>query len=65
MAPIVGIPALGALDALTSIIKRRIEGSRVLKEKENSKLTCEDYRLMRTDLVQLDNKRQKVRLKQN
>jgi hypothetical protein len=50
MAPIIELPALDALDALTSIVKRRIEGSRVLKEKEKTKLTCEDYRQMRTDL---------------
>jgi hypothetical protein len=50
MAPIIKLPPLDTLDALTSIVKRRIKGSRVLKEKEKTKLTCEDYRQMRTDL---------------
>lgn len=50
MAPINELPPLDALDALTSVVKRRIEDNRVLKEKQKSKLTCEDYRQMRTDL---------------
>ena len=50
MAPIFELPPLDALDALTNVVRRRIDGNRVLKEKENSKLTCEGYRQMRTDL---------------
>jgi hypothetical protein len=50
MAPIIELPPLDALDNLTSVVKRRIEGNRVLKEREKTKLTCEDYRQMRTDL---------------
>ena len=50
MAPIIELPPLDALDALTSVVKRRIEGNRVLKEKEKTKLTSEDYRQMRTNL---------------
>lgn len=50
MAPIIELPPMDALDALTSVVKRRIEGNRILKEKQMSKLTCEDYRQMRTDL---------------
>jgi hypothetical protein len=50
MAPIIELPPLDALDALTNVVKRRIEGNRVRKEKEKTNLTCEDYREMRTDL---------------
>ncbi|MCJ1299665.1 hypothetical protein MMC08_002458 [Hypocenomyce scalaris] len=50
MAPTVELPPLDALVALTSVVKRLIEGNRILKEKEKAKLTCEDYRQMRTDL---------------
>lgn len=50
MAPIIQLPPLDALDALTRVVKRRIDGNRVLKEKEKTNLTCEDYRQMRTKL---------------
>jgi hypothetical protein len=50
MAPLHELPPLDALDALTSVVKRRVEQNRVLKAKQESRLTCEDYRQMRTDL---------------
>ena len=50
MAPILELLPLDSLDALTSVVKRRIEGNRVLKVREKSKLTCEGYRQIRTDL---------------
>jgi hypothetical protein len=56
MAPIKELPPLDALDALTSVVKRRFQENRVLMEKQKSRLTCEDYRQMRTDL----NKQQSI-----
>ena len=50
MAPIIELPALDALSALENVVKRRIEGNRIWKEKQKTNLTCEDYRQMRTDL---------------
>ena len=50
MTPIAELLPLDALDAPKSVVKRRIEENRALKEKQKSKLSCEDYRQMRTNL---------------
>jgi hypothetical protein len=50
MAPIIELPALDALSALNNIIKRRIKGNRIRKEKEKTNLTRDDFREMRTNL---------------
>ncbi|TVY80731.1 hypothetical protein LSUE1_G005972 [Lachnellula suecica] len=50
MALIIELPLMDAFNAFINVVKRRIEGNRVRKEKEKSKLICKDYRQMQTNL---------------
>ena len=50
MAPLIQIPAEDTLKTLQNVLKRRVDGNRILKEREKMMLSGEDYRRMRVDL---------------
>ena len=50
MAPMIQLPAQDAISTLQNVLKRRMEASRIQKEREKEMLSGEDYQLMRVDL---------------
>jgi len=50
MAPVIRIPTEDTLKTLQNVLKKRIDAKRILKEKEKTIISGEDYQLMRADL---------------
>jgi len=53
MAPIVQPPAQGTIRTFQNVLKRRIDTNRILKERERTMLSRDDYRMME---INLDNR---------
>jgi hypothetical protein len=50
MAPMIQPPSQDTINTLQNVLKRRIDANRILKEREKSMLSRDDYRLMEVNL---------------